>query len=535
MKSAVRASLGALEIAGSLCGVPFVGAAALVLKDIITACDEFRVQKAKAKHMVHKCTLVLNALDDQSSKLVGSELQDAADQVLAVFETIQRRLKAWSRYGRVRLFVKQAEIEEGLEKCERELDDIINIFQLNANIVLNYNQREAHDRMRSDSAEMRELLHQILTNQGEMRQVYELQTAGEHVAEPIMEAGQIELRHLRENGHINEELMITNVRSTSPPPQPNDSQRYLQYQRGLINIHRLTGIPPSVKVLNGEVRKTGDLAIAGGTYSDIWLGKWLGEEKVALKALRNIKASDPKARKRFEHEIHVWADLKNDHILPFYGIVTDQGQHIQMVSQWQDYGNVLDYVKAVPSADRLHLMSGAAKGLEYLHSRNVIHGNVKCANILVSGKGEACICDFGMSKVIEEVTERSASATLTASGSARWLAPELIEGLISSPTKEADTYSYAMAILELFTEKHPFSHRRRDASVIHDIVVLKKTPPRPETLDAGVGLNDGLWMLMQQCWHAHAISRPSMAQVAACIQDIEDGQDNHVDNQMVLS
>lgn len=139
-----------------------------------------------------------------------------------------------------------------------------------------------------------------------------------------------------------------------------------------------------------------------------------------------------------------------------------------------------------------------------------------------------------MSKVIEEVTERSASATLTASGSARWLAPELIEGLISSPTKEADTYSYAMAILELFTGKHPFSHRRRDASVIHDIVVLKKTPPRPENADVGVGLSDALWVLMQQCWYAHAQSRPSMGQVAACIQEIEDGRADP-DSRMVLS
>jgi hypothetical protein len=89
------------------------------------------------------------------------------------------------------------------------------------------------------------------------------------------------MRHLRENGLVTEELMIADVRSTSPPPQPNDSQRYLQYRRGLINLHRFTGIPPSVKVLNGEVTKTGDLAIAGGTYSDIWLGTWMGEEKVS--------------------------------------------------------------------------------------------------------------------------------------------------------------------------------------------------------------------------------------------------------------
>jgi hypothetical protein len=35
-------------------------------------------------------------------------------------------------------------------------------------------------------------------------------------------------------------------------------------------------------MLNGEVTKQGDLAIAGGTYSDIWLGLWLGEEKVRV-------------------------------------------------------------------------------------------------------------------------------------------------------------------------------------------------------------------------------------------------------------
>ena len=69
-------------------------------------------------------------------------------------------------------------------------------------------------------------------------------------------------------------------RTPSLLPQVHDSQRYLQYQRGLINLHRETGIPPTIKVLNGEVYKTGELAVAGGTYSDIWLGLWLGEEKV---------------------------------------------------------------------------------------------------------------------------------------------------------------------------------------------------------------------------------------------------------------
>lgn len=131
-----------------------------------------------------------------------------------------------------------------------------------------------------------------------------------------------------------------------------------------------------------------------------------------------------------------------------------------------------------------------------------------------------------MSKVIEDVTEKSASATLTASGSARWLAPELIEGSVTSPTKEADTYSYAMAVLELITGKHPFANRRRDASVIHDIVVLKKFPMRPTESDVLPWLTDNLWLLMTDCWKVPAALRPSMGHVSARIADIDAGTDN---------
>lgn len=143
------------------------------------------------------------------------------------------------------------------------------------------------------------------------------------------------------------------------------------------------------------------------------------------------------------------------------------------------------------------------------------------------------ICDFGMSKVIEEVTEKSASATLTAAGSARWLAPELIEGSVSSPTYAADVYSFAMAVLELLTGKHPYAHRKRDASVIHDIVVLKKMPPRPDV--SPVELPDSLWELMTDCWASEAPQRPQMAAVADRMKVIEENVFGGQDDQMDLS
>ena len=98
-------------------------------------------------------------------------------------------------------------------------------------------------------------------------------------------------------------------------PQHRDSPRYLKYQRGLINHYHETGILPTIKVLDDEVTKIGELAVAGGIYSDIWV---CGSEKkdsrclvvinllvylffifslVALRSLRNVKASYPKAKR----------------------------------------------------------------------------------------------------------------------------------------------------------------------------------------------------------------------------------------------
>lgn len=146
-------------------------------------------------------------------------------------------------------------------------------------------------------------------------------------------------------------------------------------------------------------------------------------------------------------------------------------------------------------------------------------------------QGEARICDFGMSAVIEDVTEKSASATLTMAGSARWLAPELIEGSISSPTKAADIYSFAMAILELLTGKHPYAHLKREANVIHSIVEKKMMPPRPKSPEINIWLTDDLWTLMEQCWSSDADQRPPMSIIAECMNGVEESlrSDNVMD------
>lgn len=122
-----------------------------------------------------------------------------------------------------------------------------------------------------------------------------------------------------------------------------------------------------------------------------------------------------------------------------------------------------------------------------------------------------------MAKVIEDVTEMLASATLAESGSARWLAPEIMDG--ASPTKQADTYSFAMAILELLTGQHPFPERKRDAAVIR-AVIDHVQPKRPSDVHVQRWLTDKLWALMQQCWSRVILSRPTMELVSTELQSM---------------
>jgi hypothetical protein len=120
-------------------------------------------------------------------------------------------------------------------------------------------------------------------------------------------------------------LIIASEETASPTSSPGpsrggskDTHDLERLEDTLYKFHVKTGTLPANKVLNEEIVKVGELPIAGGVYSDIWPGMWLGHKKVsaefsgprsscfrkvltfamqvALKALRNTKADDPRAQ-----------------------------------------------------------------------------------------------------------------------------------------------------------------------------------------------------------------------------------------------
>lgn len=301
-----------------------------------------------------------------------------------------------------------------------------------------------------------------------------------------------------------------------------------QIQSALTDLRRLTNIPPTLKVLNNQVKKVGgSTPICSGTYSDIWLGEMLGE-KVALKTLRSI--TDPtKARrmtKRYEHEMNVWEKLKHDNILAIYGVITNLGP-IHIVSTWQENGNVLEYRTKNPDINPLTLLAQAARGIEYLHGSNIVHGNLKCNNMLVSSEGVVCIGDFGHTQVLDEVLGREGFTAYTGSSNVRWNAPELLGGDDVKPTKASDVFAFGMSILELVTKQAPYSHRKRDLTVIMDIND-GHLPPRPtEPEDVSRWMHDELWEVLNRCWYFMAQERMDIGEVTICLEGLAKYLGNH--------
>jgi len=144
-------------------------------------------------------------------------------------------------------------------------------------------------------------------------------------------------------------------------------------------------------------------------------------------------------------------------------------------------------------------------------------------NILVTSQEIPRISDFGLSEVVEEISNDSDAVSVSATtssgttpGSIRWLAPELLlDSSMLSPTLACDTWSFGMSMLECYTMRPPWSDVRRDAYIISILEQQSRCPMRPQDASAP---SDAVWDTMVACWHWSPAGRPPMNEVASRLE-----------------
>ncbi|KAF5358869.1 hypothetical protein D9757_012308 [Collybiopsis confluens] len=273
-------------------------------------------------------------------------------------------------------------------------------------------------------------------------------------------------------------------------------------------------LPSSLMVQ--DVQREGGNPVAGGGFADIWRGTCRGMP-VCLKVLRIVIEQDLKVRdtirKEFCREALVWRQLRHPNILPLLGVNIDLfSPSFCLVSPWMENKDVITHLNQNPDHSLYAVLSEVAAGLRYMHSivPPLVHGDIKGANILVTDDRRCCLADFGLSVITtsSQAWTMTTSSSATTRGSMRWLAPEYIisETVPNHPSR--DIYAFGCTILEIFTQKPPFSDRKNEASVLLYLISGGR-PDRPRD----VRYSDAIWDLTTLCWAQNVGERPSANQI----------------------
>ncbi|KAF9455741.1 kinase-like domain-containing protein [Collybia nuda] len=275
-------------------------------------------------------------------------------------------------------------------------------------------------------------------------------------------------------------------------------------------------VPDGLFLTNVLVEREGP--ITDGHFGEIYRGHFRGKP-VCLKVVKMYQKSDQHIPlKAFSREAVLWSQLAHINVLPFIGIyrIGDKRDRIGLVSPWMDYGDVNEYIRNHPGADRQLLVSDIATGILYLHNCGVIHGDLKGCNILVTASHRACLADFGLSSVVDSqgLKTPALSSGDPKGGTVRFQAPELNDpNIVNLRSQASDIYAFAFVCYEIFTGNYPFPHIFNHWAVIMKVVEGER-PLRPVgSLYFDRGLTDHMWALMQDCWVHDPAHRPTASEI----------------------
>ncbi|CAL5346678.1 unnamed protein product [Camellia sinensis] len=287
--------------------------------------------------------------------------------------------------------------------------------------------------------------------------------------------------------------------------------------------------------------------LGSGTFGTVYHGKWRGSD-VAIKRIKKScftgrSSEQERLTLEFWREADILSKLHHPNVVAFYGVVQDgPGGTLATVAEYMVNGSLRHVLvskeRQLDRRKRLIIAMDAAFGMEYLHSKNIVHFDLKCDNLLVNLKDPLRpICkvgDFGLSKI-----KRNTLVTGGVRGTLPWMAPELLNGSSSKVSEKTtvgcghamelegdsgwaalamgvvvgaflfavDVFSFGIVLWEILTGEEPYANMHYGA-IIGGIVNNTLRPHVPNYCDLE-------WkLLMEQCWAPDPIARPSFTEIA---------------------
>ncbi|CAH8356162.1 unnamed protein product [Eruca vesicaria subsp. sativa] len=255
--------------------------------------------------------------------------------------------------------------------------------------------------------------------------------------------------------------------------------------------------------------------LGSGTFGTVYHGKWRGSD-VAIKRIKKSCFSGRSSEQErltgeFWGEADILSKLHHPNVVAFYGVVKDgPGGTLATVTEYMVDGSLRHVLvrrdRHLDRRKKLIIAMDAAFGMEYLHSKNIVHFDLKCDNLLVNLKDPSRpICkvgDFGLSKI-----KRNTLVSGGVRGTLPWMAPELLNGSSSKVSEKVDVFSFGIVLWEILTGEEPYANMHYGL-IIGGIVSNSLRPTIPALCD------DEWRTLMEECWAPNPTARPSFTEIA---------------------
>ncbi|KAM2621680.1 hypothetical protein TB2_026402 [Malus domestica] len=247
--------------------------------------------------------------------------------------------------------------------------------------------------------------------------------------------------------------------------------------------------------------------VGSGSFGDLYRGTYCTQE-VAIKVLKPERVNAEMLRD-FSQEVYILRKIRHKNVVQFMGACT-RPPNLCIVTEFMSKGSVYDFlhkhkgVFKLPSL--LKVAIDVSKGMNYLHQNNIIHRDLKTANLLMDEHEVVKVADFGVARV------QTQSGVMTAeTGTYRWMAPEVIEH--KPYDHKADVFSFGIVLWELLTGQIPYSSLTPLQAAV-GVVQKSLRPTIPKTTHPRFA------ELLERCWQQDPTQRPPFSDIIEILQNL---------------
>ncbi len=218
-------------------------------------------------------------------------------------------------------------------------------------------------------------------------------------------------------------------------------------------------------------------------------------QAVAMKFLPDEALSNEGLLERFKNEVRIARRVSHPNVCRVYDVGEVDGQTFFTMEyvDGEDLASLLRRIGRLPQDKAVEMARQLCAGLSAAHTKGVLHRDLKPANIMLDGRGQVVITDFGLAGVADDIRGPEVR-----SGTPAYMAPEQLEGREVSTL--SDIYALGLVLYEIFTGKRAFSEKKPGAD---------HTPSRPSSVVKD--LDPVIEKVILRCLEENPASRPANA------------------------